>query len=187
MRTWQGFLRKPTYTNENSMRLLTVITLLLFTFLTSQAQNAELTDDSFDFWLGKWNASWVGADGKVEKGTNHLTHILDNKVIEEDFAIIEGPQAGFKGRSISVFNPATKIWHQAWADNQGGYFDFIGEIDGKNKIFTTKVVEKGNKNMVQRMVFSDIRHESFTWEWMGSQDGGENWNLLWKINYVRSN
>ncbi|MCG8320884.1 MAG: hypothetical protein MI921_15385 [Cytophagales bacterium] len=24
-------------------------------------------------------------------------------------------------------------WHQAWADNPGGYFDFTGEINGDKK------------------------------------------------------
>lgn len=166
------------------MRFLLLIAVGFWSTLPLHAQN-ELTPDTFDFWLGDWDAQWIGADGKEERGTNRLSHILDNKVIEEDFVITEGPQSGFKGRSISVFNPTTKIWHQAWADNQGGYFDFIGAVDGETKIFKTKVIERDGRKLIQRMVFSDIKYESFTWKWQGSQDGGENWNLLWKINYTR--
>jgi hypothetical protein len=35
------------------------------------------------------------------------------------------------------------------------------------------------------MVFYDIKKDSFTWDWEGTQDGGETWNLLWRINYTR--
>ena len=35
----------------------------------------------FDFWLGAWDVTW-GADGA---GTNHVTRILDEKIVQENF------------------------------------------------------------------------------------------------------
>ena len=110
--------------------------------------------------------------------------MLGGTVIEENFVISGGAQAGFLGKSISVLD-VNGNWHQAWTDNQGGYFDFIGEVIGKKKIFKTKQVERDGKKIIQRMVFYNIKEDSFMWDWEGTQDGGENWNLLWRINYTR--
>ncbi|WP_411030125.1 hypothetical protein [Spongiimicrobium sp. 3-5] len=143
-------------------------------------------EKSFDFWVGKWHASWDEGDGKIGKATNKITKILDSKVIKEDFRITEGQGKGFKGISISIYQPKLKRWKQAWADNQGGYYDLIGEFDDDKRIFKTQVVEKDGKKIVSRMVFMDIKKNSFTWDWESSYDGGKTWKLLWRIKYERA-
>ena len=117
--------------------------------------------------------------------TNTITKKLDDRVINEDFKILFGQNAGFLGNSVSVYNPSTKLWHQAWVDNQGGYINLIGEIYPDKRIFKTPPVEKDGKIVSQRMVFYDIKPDSFTWDWEGTQDGGKTWNLLWRIKYTR--
>ena len=82
-------------------------------------------------------AEWTDSNGNEGKGTNHIFKVLDGKVIEENFEITEGSQAGFKGKSLSVYNPFSNKWHQAWADNQGGYYDFHGVVEGDKKMFQT--------------------------------------------------
>ena len=149
------------------------------------AQDNKLDEHSYDFWLGKWQAEWTNADGSTGSGTNHIFKVLDNKVLEENFKVIAGSQAGFKGKSLSVYNPTTKTWHQAWTDNQGGYFDFYGSVDGEKKMFATHPRENDDKIIQQRMVFYNISQEKFTWDWEGTTDGGKTWNLLWRINYTR--
>ena len=160
--------------------------LIAFSFLPFllMAQSNPLDSATYDFWVGKWHAQWQNANGSAGSGTNHVFKVLDGTVLEENFAITGGAQAGFLGKSISVMD-ANNQWHQAWADNQGGYYDFIGEVIGEKKIFKTKLVEKDGKKIIQRMVFYDIKYDSFTWDWEGTQDGGETWNLLWRINYTR--
>jgi hypothetical protein len=153
---------------------------------------AQSTDDpstsQYDFWVGKWEASWDESEGKVGKGMNHITKILDGKVIQENFEIHEGANAGFKGKSMSVYNPRTKEWKQAWVDNQGGYFDFTGKVEGEKKIFQTALKNLPNGNtIIQRMVFYDISEKRFIWDWESSADEGKTWNLLWKINYTKIN
>ncbi len=117
------------------------LTLLLFfiqTFLFSQEISLSQLDSSnyFDFWEGKWSASWQEGD-KLGKGTNKLTWIMGGKVLQENFQILEGQSKGFIGGSLSVFQPQTNTWRRAWADNQGGYFDFIGDFEGDKRIFKT--------------------------------------------------
>lgn len=137
-------------------------------------------ENAFDFWVGEWEVSWMAADSTLVKGTNKIIKILDGKVIQEYFT---DPSRNFKGTSISVFNPKTQEWHQAWADNQGGYYDFIGELEGDKRIFKTK--EKDARGAIYRMVFLDITKDSFIWKWQGIRDGWEDWKTVWEINYTR--
>lgn len=142
----------------------------------------------FDFWVGTWDATWDNGDSTIGRGTNNIHKALDGKVIQEDFKITDGGKnTGFTGRSLSVYNPVRKTWHQAWVDNQGGYYNLLGVIDGEKRIFqTTPRRIKNGKLLQQRMVFYDIKNDSFTWDWESSLDGGETWNLNWRIQYTRA-
>jgi len=162
---------------------LATVTFLLFTSLLTHSQDGG----EFNFWVGKWNLSWEYSDGSIGKGVNDIINRLDGKVIQENFeATDSGPYKGFKGTSISVFNPNSKSWHQAWADNQGGFFNFVGEVSEGRRIFKTKPYKKDGKEIILRMVFKDIQQDSLTWEWEQSVDGGKTWALQWRIKYKRS-
>ncbi|MBT3337988.1 MAG: DUF1579 family protein [Anaerolineae bacterium] len=132
----------------------------------------------FDFWLGDWELSW-GEDGR---GTNHVSAILNNCVIQEEF---DGtPSILLKGLSISTYNPGTKKWHQTWVDNSGGYLDFVGEFtDGKMVLSRDAIVQ--GKAITQRMVFYNIAKNELDWNWERSKDGGKTWQVVWHIHYQR--
>jgi hypothetical protein len=167
------------------MKNLCILSIILFLIPgTSFAQNEGLNKSTYDFWIGRWDAAWKNADGTISNGTNHIFKVLDGAVLEENFAITTGTQAGFLGKSLSVMD-VNGQWHQAWADNQGGYYDFVGEVNGEKKIFKTTLVETGGKRVIQRMVFYNIEVNSFTWNWESTQDGGDSWKLLWRIKYTR--
>lgn len=139
----------------------------------------------FDFWVGKWEVSWEEGDG-MGHGTNHIEKTLDGTVIQENFRILEGRNEGFKGTSISVYQPRFERWKQAWADNSSGYYDFTGKIDGEKRIFQTETVDRGDGlPFTQRMIFYEITENSMTWDWESSEDGGETWTLNWRIFYKR--
>lgn len=167
----------------------TQITMVIAFFYFIQFASAQLPENPenyFDFWVGKWDVTWDEGEGKIGRGTNHITKTLDEKVIQENFEILEGQSVGFKGTSISVYQPRFKRWKQAWADNNGGYYDFIGKFEGDKRIFQTEVFEtKEGKQFTQRMVFYDIKENSLTWDWESSMDGGKTWKLNWRINYKR--
>ena len=139
----------------------------------------------FDFWVGKWEATWTESDGKTGRGTNTIIKTLDNAVIQENFKVDEGGSKGYLGTSISVYNPQKKIWHQGYADNQGAYFNLVGERQGDKRIFRTEVVKQGEKQIIQRMVFYNITENTMNWDWESTQDGGKTWTLNWRINYKR--
>lgn len=162
------------------MLLRSLILSLLFMSADSFAQT-PMDSATFDFWIGEWSATWSNADGSPGKGKNHIVKILDDKVIQENFE----DESGFKGTSISVYNPSQKKWRQAWADNQGGYFDFEGELSDGKKIFKTKMHEANGKQYMSRMLFYDIKTDAFTWDWEKTEDGGKTWALQWRIQYAR--
>ena len=154
--------------------------LLLLLTMLSLTVYAQDQSQAFDFWVGTWEVKWQGGSG-----INTITKTVDDKVLQENFEITDGQNTGFKGTSISVYNPKSGLWHQAWADNNGGYYNFIGEIGEGKRIFKTLPIEKDGKTYIQRMAFKNIKEDGFNWYWEGSQDGGNTWNLLWEIAYSR--
>lgn len=145
-----------------------------------QKANDTIVSTAFDFWVGDWEVSWIAPDSTKVVGSNNVIKILDGKVIQENFI---DPSRNFKGTSISVFNPRTKEWSQAWADNNGGFYDFVGEIDDDKRIFKTK--EKDARGALYRMIFLDIKRNSFIWRWQGIRDGWDEWKTVWEIKYKR--
>ena len=138
---------------------------------------------SYDFWLGNWNGTF-DENGKTCHATNHITRIMNNKYIHEDFTIIDGENKGYKGESFSVLDQSDKKWKQTWIDSQGGYLDFVGDKDGDTKIFKRNFTNPNGKIIYQRMRFYNIQKDSFTWDWESSKDGST-WQLDWRINYTR--
>lgn len=134
--------------------------------------------NTFDFWLGTWDAYWTDS----LKGTNTITKILKTKVVEENFVFND---KSFVGRSWSVYDSAGKIWKQTWVDDGGSYLIFKGGQEGDKVIL--RLVDKVNKKgklVSMRMVFYNIKKESFDWDWQSSEDE-KNWKSEWLINYKR--
>ena len=153
----------------------------------AQTAHAAQPADLFDFWLGDWRVSWHNADNTAGSARNRISKTLDGKVIEENFEQDAGdPPPILRGHSISVLQQSSGIWQQAWADNQGGYFSFSASVDGDKRIFATALLPSADSSVRgQRMVFYDIRPDSFSWDWEGTRDGGKSWSLLWRLRYVR--
>lgn len=166
-----------------------ILTLyLVFVLFAALAQEPEETQQElpcsspeaaqFDFWVGEWELTW-GEDGA---GTNSIEKILDGCVILENF---DGtPTIALKGISVSSYNQRLKKRQQTWVDNQGGYLDFVGEFADGKMILSREFVKDGER-IRQRMVWDNITADTLDWNWEKSVDGGETWEVLWKIHYER--
>ncbi len=166
------------------MKTLLTLTLVLSHYMAYAQSVAPET--YFDFWVGNWELTWQHADGSEGTGTNLIEKTLDGVVIQENFRALTGAYAGMKGTSVSVYNPQTQQWKQAWADNQGGYYDFTGITVNDQRIFQTVESElPDGRTIIQRMRFYDIEEQSLTWDWESTFDGGETWTLNWRIFYSR--
>ena len=167
------------------MRSFVLVLLLALTMHTTSAAPAPQSPDLFDFWLGDWNVTWKNADGTPGKARNHVARILDGRVIEEQFEQDPAdPAPLLRGRSLSVRDNAGQ-WHQAWADNQGGFFNLTASADGDKRLFSTALIPAGDQVKGQRMVFHHITKDAFIWDWEGTTDGGKMWKLLWQLDYKR--
>lgn len=153
---------------------------------TISKTDLKLTDSTlFDFWLGDWEASWQENGSVKVLGENHLSRDFKGWVIHEQFKVNDGASKGFEGASWTVFNKREQKWLQTWVDNGGAYMAFDGKLDGNNRIFERTTIDKKGNSLMQRMVFKDIKPESFTWDWESSADGGKTWKLSWQIFYKR--
>lgn len=173
---------QTTYKKISLRGIKIILVGVLTSSLPAQSQVNIKAESAFDFWVGKWEVSWKINDSTTQKGINEITKILDGKVIQENF---EDPNSKFKGTSISVYDPNKRSWHQAWADNSGGYFNFIGEWNDSVRIFKTLPEIKDGKINISRMVFRNIQEHHFIWDWEKSEDGGQTWNIKWQIFYKR--
>ena len=161
-----------------------LITLLLM--LTGLQAQAQLDAQAFDFWVGDWELTWTNAQGQTEKGRNRIEKTLDGKVIQEHFEAGEGSLKGYKGTSISVYNPQNQTWYQTWMDNQGGNINLIGEMIDNKKIFKTAPRTVNGQQVQSRMVFYDFTDNGFTWDWEATTDGGKTWKLNWRVCYQQA-
>lgn len=169
--------------------IIPAILLIFGVFLHPVHAQTDLSkinpEEYFNFWLGEWELTWQDADGSMAYGTNHIERILDDRVIKENFEAHSGAYEGFKGESLSVYNPLSGQWNQTWVDNSSGYLDFQGEFEGENRIFQRKGMNPRGEEILQRMVFHDISENSLTWDWEISEDNGQSWQLRWQIFYER--
>ena len=163
-----------------------IIFLMIIYILCADTINAQdsatmpiANETHYDFWIGEWEGTWDEDGGNVGKAINIVRKTLDEKVIHENFEIVEGRSAGFKGNSYSIYDRHTLSWKQTWVDNESSYLNFDGRIDKNKRIFQRKFLNKNNKEIHQRMVFYDILPDSFIWDWESSQDKGETWKLIY--------
>ena len=133
----------------------------------------------FDFWVGDWEVSWDGGHGR-----NRVEKILGGCVIHEHFDGSGPGGNGLIGRSYSTWSPDLKRWRQTWVDNQGGYLDFDGAMEG-DRMVLSRTAQGDGETFLQRMVWHDIGADAFEWSWERSDDNGTTWNPVWKVHYTR--
>lgn len=169
------------------MKKFFTVFIILFTVNIVLGQNnppcASPETEQLDFWIGEWKVEWTDEDGISKYGTNTITKILGSCVIKEQFN--GNPGTSLVGRSYSVYNNYTGIWYQTWVDNNGTYLSFTGGKDGDNFIFSREYRNAQGEQIMQRMVFKDIKENSLVWDWQMSKDGGKSWTSTWVLNYSR--
>lgn len=172
-----------------SIAIATLLTLPVYAAETQPAAPPAVPScDSpehrqLDFWLGDWKLSWQTPTG-TSTGINRITRDFKNCAIVENFSEDAGnPPPHLRGMSISSYQPLNKMWRQTWVDDQNGYYHLSGgpRPDGT---FVLQTVRMGREPQMTRMVFENIKPDSFTWRWQGS-DEGDVWTDKWVIQYTR--
>lgn len=165
------------------------VTIFLSTMLFAQNSNPAKPCSApeyrqLDFWVGDWDLTWPGPAGQPQQqGRNRIDRELNDCVIHEHFS--DQAEPPFQGTSISLYSSRLHKWQQTWVDNQGMYLDFTGEFQDGQMILARDAVGKDGKAFRQRMVFKNIKPDSFDWSWERSDDGGATWKVMWPIHYQR--
>jgi hypothetical protein len=181
-------MSKLTGTKPCCMKLINLFFLLVVGIKsfsqTNNQQPCSLPQASeFDFWVGDWNLTWSDS----LHGNNRIEKMFGNCTIHENFS---DPKTNYLGQSWSVYNANYKQWQQTWVDNQGGYIALAGGRVGDSMILLTTeravpVKFSATGKMINRMVYYNIKPDSFDWSWEASTDGGTIWKSNWRIHYAR--
>ena len=136
---------------------------------------------SLDFWTGEW----IAHDQQGQPiGTNRVTRDeYGSCVITEHFRTDDG---SLIGHSVSLYVPRLAKWRQNWVDNQGGYFDLEGgPVSGVGHSFQLENKRTAEQQPFQRMIFEDVKPDSFTWRWQSRAKVDQPWSDSWVILYRR--
>lgn len=137
-----------------------------------------------DFWVGEWDGEFALPGGKTGRAVNRITRDeFGDCVIAEHF---EQADIGYAGASHSTYDPLKKKWVQTWVDSSGAYITLIGgPAVGQPYSFELVTTEpKGPKQTWSRMIWQDVKPDSFTWRWQARQADGS-WADSWVIKYMR--
>jgi hypothetical protein len=137
---------------------------------------------TLDFWVG----DWIAEDQQGHRiGTNHVTRDeYGSCVITEHFKLDDGT---LTGHSVSIYRPGLKQWRQTWVDDQNGYFDLVGgPVTGQDYVFYFENKRVVDTQPYQRMIWQDIKPDSFTWRWQHRAKPEEAWVDGWVIKYRRN-
>jgi hypothetical protein len=138
----------------------------------------------FDFWVGEWDVTWTGSEGQPGgTATNRVEKTLGGCAVEEHFTGVTGNNLA--GHSVSLYSVRDKAWKQTWVDNQGGYIDLTGEFKDGAMTLVHHGTTLDGKPLMSRMVYTNIKPDSFDWRWESSRDGGATWKILWPLHYQR--
>ena len=139
---------------------------------------------TLDFWVGDWVATWDNGDGTQGTGTNRITRDEHGScVITEHYHSDDGTLDGF---SVSTYRPGLKQWRQTWVDDQGGYFDLVGgPVNDTDHSFYFENKRVSDAQPHNRMIFQDVKPDSFTWRWQAKKKADDPWTDSWVIKYRR--
>lgn len=136
---------------------------------------------TLDFWVGEWDAF----DEKGQAiGTNRITRDeYGDCVINEHFRMGDGSMLG---HSVSIYRPGPKQWRQTWVDSQNGYFDLVGgPVSGGDQTFEFETKRVTETQPHQRMIWQDVKPDSFIWRWQKRDKADQPWVDSWVIVYKR--
>jgi hypothetical protein len=162
-----------------SKALATTAIFLSTMLIACYACQDTTPEKQLDFWVGEWSVTETTPNAKNPPGTNVIRKMYGGKVVHENFKM--GP---FEGQSWSVFNAKEKSWSQTWVDNNGGYIAMASTKVGGNLAIQT-LKKAATPLAASRMVFADVKPNSFTWRWEATKDGGKTWTLAWRLAYKR--
>jgi hypothetical protein len=149
----------------------------------------------FDFETGAWTAhlrklqhplsgssSWEEYDG-----TSVVRRIWDGRANLGELEVSNAKNR-IEGLSLRLFNPQSHQWSVSWANARDGALTspVVGGFRaGRGEFYSGDMLE--GKPIFVRIVFCDIKPNSFRVEQAFSGDGGKTWESNWISTFARTN
>jgi hypothetical protein len=149
------------------------------------SENSSQND--FDFFVGKWQilnrklkTRLDNCNEWIEFDATHDMHkiLLGLGNTDNYLATFDGKP--FEGRSLRLFNPATRLWSIYWADSNTGVLDppVVGSFDHNIGTFYTKDTFKG-KEIIVAFEWNKTEPNKPVWRQAFSQDNGATFEWNW--------
>jgi len=145
---------------------------------TKQARCSAEEYRQFDFWVGDWNVTSVGRDGKPRKSHNRISRIQGGCAVLEEY----DTQTGYSGISLNYFDAADSRWVQVWIDNQGQPIVQSGGIEDGSMVLRDESADGRPQN---RTTWTPRADGSVRQHWEQSKDGGKSWSTVFDGTYTR--
>ena len=149
--------------------------------------------NDFDFFVGKWQLKNRKLKTRLDNcdewttfdSTQECQNILRGLGNTDDF-LAEFDGVPFEGRTLRLFNPATKLWSIYWADSNVGVLDkpVVGSFDGNIGYFYAKDIFQG-KDVIAVFKWDKTDSNNPIWSQALSSDNGETWEWNWYMYMSR--
>lgn len=150
--------------------------------------------NDFDFYPGDWEIRVE----RLAKRFQNSKEWLENRATEELRPILNGlgligqfrqkTDSGlYEGMAMHLFDPATRLWSNYWADSDRGFLEppVIGSFDGKGGVFYGKDSHDGKP--VDVMYKWDLTDRSNpVWSQAFSRDKGKAWETNLIMHYSKT-
>lgn len=155
--------------------------------------------NDFDFLRGKWRVAnrrlkirLQNNDEWEEFDAYSSNQALPGGIGNYDDFLAGSWRPGYVGLSLRLFSPQTGSWSIYWLDNQTGGLDanglllnpVVGRFENGIGVFEGDDVLDGRPIRV-RYTWCDIGPDSARWEQAMSDDGGQHWEMNWRMLFRR--
>ena len=151
--------------------------------------------EDFDFFAGCWTVTHrrlidrlVGDTRWEEFGGACESRPILGGLGNVDDSIVELPAGAYRGATLRVFNPATRLWSIWWIDGRAAHLDppVHGRFENGVGSFLGDDVLDGGRPILVRFVWSEMTSRSARWEQAFSPDGGATWECNWTMRFGRT-
>jgi len=141
----------------------------------------------FDFEIGTWKTHLrrlvhplTGSHEWVElEGTSVIRKVWDGRANLVELEV-DGPNGHVEGLSLRLYNPQAHQWSLNFSNSRSGTLSVptVGEFkNGRGEFYDQESL--GDRMILVRNVFTDIRPDSYRFEQSFSADGGKTWEVNW--------
>lgn len=115
-------------------------------------------------------------------GTNVIEKILDGCAYFEQWI----GEDGYSGTSLTFIDPFSITWSQQWVDNAtGSQFYWNGSFENNILTFDYEAEDMNDIPVDGRMMLIRLSASGIRQLNQVSPDGGENWQTLYDLTYIR--